>query len=434
MTEAAASLAADVRGAIRAGLVVIGATVGAFAAWSVLAPLSAAVIAPGFVKSDSNRKSVQHLEGGIVRGIRVRDGDRVAAGQVLLELGSTQITATAAVYGGQLDARQVRAVRLRAERDNVAVLTMPPPLASRAGEPELRALVESEQRAFDSGRALLATQQRLLAAQVAQVDEQILALDSQIAAETRAARLMEEELVANRGLLAKGYVSRPQLLTLERQLENYRAAISEHTAEGHAARQRRHDLELRRQNAVAERRQRAALELANVEAEIDDLLDRAVAARDAVSRLEVRAPLTGTVVDLRVFTVGGVVTPGQPLMDIVPADDDLVIEAMADVRDADDLREGLPVEVRFSGLPSQTVVPLGGTLDYVAADRVADPRSGVPHFVIRARIARGELAKLPVPVKAGMPVEVYVQLGERSALDYLLSPLTQGLRRALREP
>jgi HlyD family secretion protein len=139
-------------------------------------------------------------------------------------------------------------------------------------------------------------------------------------------------------------------------------------------------------------------------------------------------------VDLKVFTVGGVVAPGQPVMDILPAEDALVVEAMADVRYSDDLREGLPVDVHFSGLPARDVEPLAGTLDYVSADRVEDPRSGTPHFVIRARIARGELAKLPVPVKAGMPVDLYVQLGERTALDYLLGPLTHGLRRALREP
>ena len=433
MTDAIA-LPADVRGPIRAGLLVIGATVGAFILWSVVAPLSAAVIAQGFVKSDTNRKSVQHLEGGIVQRINVRDGDRVEQGQVLLELGSTQITANAVVYGGQLDARQVKAVRLRAERDNVASLDLPEPIRSRAGEPAMRAILESERRAFDSGRTLLQTENRLLTAQIAEVDKQIVALDNQVAAQTRAASLMSEELETNRGLLAAGFISRPQLLGLERQLEMHRVAISEQTAAIHAARQRRQDLDLRLQNSLAERRQRAALELANVEAEIDDLLGRGVAARDAVSRLEVRAPIAGTVVNLKVFTLGGVISSGQPLMDILPAEDDLVIEAMADVRDADDLREGQNVEVRFSGLPSRDVAPLGGTLDYVSADRVEDPRIGLPHFVIRVRIARDELGKLPVPAKAGMPVEVYVQLGERSPMDYLLSPLTHSLRQALREP
>jgi len=433
MTDAIA-LPADVRGPIRAGLLVIGATVGAFILWSVVAPLSAAVIAQGFVKSDTNRKSVQHLEGGIVQRINVRDGDRVEQGQVLLELGSTQITANAVVYGGQLDARQVKAVRLRAERDNVASLDLPEPIRRRAGEPAMRAILESERRAFDSGRTLLQTENRLLTAQIAEVDKQIVALDNQVAAQTRAASLMSEELETNRGLLAAGFISRPQLLGLERQLEMHRVAISEQTAAMHAASQRRQDLDLRLQNSLAERRQRAALELANVEAEIDDLLGRGVAARDAVSRLEVRAPIAGTVVNLKVFTLGGVISSGQPLMDILPAEDDLVIEAMADVRDADDLREGQNVEVRFSGLPSRDVAPLGGTLDYVSADRVEDPRSGLPHFVIRVRIARDELGKLPVPAKAGMPVEVYVQLGERSPMDYLLSPLTHSLRQALREP
>ena len=431
---ATTALPADVRSPIRAGLIVIGATLGTFILWTFLAPLSAAVIAQGFVKSDTNRKSVQHLEGGIVQRISVRDGDRVTQGQVLLELGSTQITANAVVYGGQLDARLVRAVRLRAERDNVASLDLPEPIRSRTREPGIRAILESEQRAFDSGRALLQTQQRLLLAQIAEVDEQIVALDSQVASQTRAASLMAEEFETNRRLLAEGFISRPQLLGLERQLEMYRAASSEQKAASHAARQRRQDLDLRRQNSVAERRQRAALELANVEAEIDDLLGRDVAARDAVSRLEVRAPIAGTVVNLKVFTVGGVIASGQPLMDILPAEDDLIIEAMADVRNADDLREGLPVEVRLIGLPAREVAPLGGTLDYVSADRVEDPRSGLPHFVIRVRIARDELGKLPVPVKAGVPVEVYVQLGERSPMDYLLSPLTHSLRRAMREP
>lgn len=434
MTERTTTPAVDIRSPIRAGLAVIAATVLAFALWATLAPLSAAVIASGYVKSDSNRKSVQHLEGGIVRRILVRDGALVQEGQILLELASTEITATATVYGGQLDARETRAARLRAERDDAPEIDLPESLAARALEPEVRALVDSEQRVFDSGRAMLENQQRLLAAQIEQIDAQIAALDRQIEAEHRASRLMEEELEANRNLHAKGYVNRPQLLSLERELENYRAAISEHTAEAHAARQRRFELDLRRQNATAERRQRAAVELAGVEAEIDDLLGRTLAAQEAVSRLQVRAPIGGTVVDLKVFTVGGVVAPGQPVMEILPAEDALVVEAMADVRYADDLRQGLPVDVHFSGLPARDIEPLAGVLDYVSADRVEDPRSGEPHFVIRAHIARDELGKLPVPVKAGMPVEVYVQLGERSALDYLLSPLTHNLRRALREP
>lgn len=434
MTELTATDHAELRWPIRGGLAVIIVTLLSFALWAMLAPLSAAVIAPGFVKSDSNRKSVQHLEGGIVRRILVRDGDRVEAGQVLLELASTEITAAATVYGGQLEAREARAARLRAERDDAASIEIPAALSARADDPEVRSLLDSERRAFDSGRALLDNQRRLLAAQIDQIDSQIRALERQIEAEQRASRLMEEELEANRNLVQKGYVNKPQLLALERGLENYRAAISEHTAEAHAAQQRRFELELRRQNATAERRQRAAVELAGVEAEIDDLLGRTLAAQEVVSRLQIRAPIAGTVVDLKVFTIGGVVAPGQPVMDILPAEDALVVEAMADVRYADDLREGLPVDVHFSGLPARDIEPLAGTLDYVSADRVEDNRSGEPHFVIRANIARGELAKLPVPVKAGMPVDVYVQLGERTALDYLFGPLTHGLRRALREP
>jgi HlyD family type I secretion membrane fusion protein len=432
MTEAVS--VPDIRWPIRGGLAVIAATIAALSLWAALAPLSAAVIASGHVKSDSNRKSVQHLEGGIVRRILVRDGDQVDDGQVLIELASTEITATATVYGGQLDAREARAARLRAERDDASEIELPAVLAARAAEPEVNAFVDSEQRVFDSGRTLLENQQRLLAAQIEQIDAQIAALDRQIEAEHRASRLMQEELDANRSLHDKGFVNRPHLLSLERELENYRAAISEHTAESHAARQRRFELDLRRQNAAAERRQRAAVELAGVEAEIDDLLGRTLAAQEAVSRLLVRAPIGGTVVDLKVFTVGGVVAPGQPVMDILPTEDALVVEAMADVRYADDLREGLPVHVHFSGLPARDIVPLAGVLDYVSADRVEDSRTGEPHFVIRAHIARDELGKLPVSVKAGMPVEVFVQLGERSALDYLLSPLTHNLRRALREP
>ncbi|MFM1871819.1 MAG: hypothetical protein RL398_1241, partial [Planctomycetota bacterium] len=155
----------DARWPIRAGLLVIALTLGAFALWASLAPLSAAVIASGYVKSDSNRKSVQHLEGGIVRRILVRDGDRVEPEQVLLELASTEITATATVYGGQLDAREARSARLRAERDDAEDIEIPAALAARAEEPEVRALLDSERRAFDSGRAMLDNQQRLLAAQ-----------------------------------------------------------------------------------------------------------------------------------------------------------------------------------------------------------------------------------------------------------------------------
>ncbi len=424
----------DTQHCINWGLGIIVVSLVSFVLWTALSPLSAAVIAVGYVKSDSNRKSVQHLEGGIVRRILVRDGDVVKEGQVLVELASTEITATASVYGSQLDARQARAARLRAERDDIAHISFPDSLSKREHMPEVKALLDSERRAFDSGKLLLTNLNSLLTEQMGQIDEQVAALQKQIEAKQRAADYMQEELVANRNLHEKGFISRPQLLSLERDLENYRASISEFTAESHAASQRRIDLNLRLQNAIAERRQRAALELSTVEAEIDDLIGRTIASSDAVSRLQIRAPISGTVVDLKLFTIGGVVAPGQPVMDILPAEDALVVEAMADVRYGDDLQDGLPVDVHFSGLPARDAEPISGKVTYVSADRVVDPRSGEPHFVLRASIEKSELDKLAVPVKPGMPVEVFVQLGARSALDYMLSPLTHSLRRAMREP
>jgi HlyD family type I secretion membrane fusion protein len=422
----------DARPLIRAGLLAIGLGAAAFGAWAAFAPLSGAIIAPGYVKVDLNRKVVQHQEGGTVSAIQVRDGDRVKQGQELIVLDDVRIDAQLDLLRTQLDAERAKAARLEAERAYAGKPTFPRELILKNKDPKVEEQLARELTLFRARRDALETQIAVLRRQIEETRGEAEALNAQLAAEERALKLQKEELAANQQLLEQGYVQKTRVLTLHRAVAEYEARHGEHRAQLSQARQRAQELELRilsMRNAYA---QSAADELKEASSRIFDLEERIRPSRDAARRQKITAPIDGEVVGLRVFSVGAVVGPREGLMEIVPKEKRLIIEARIRPEDINYVRSGSAADVRLTAYKQRTTPLVEGTVTYVSGDRLVEAQTGVPYYVVHVDVPPEGLGELRL--QAGMPAEVFVRTDERTTFDYLFAPVTSYLRRAMREP
>src|SRR5437868_4086774 len=311
----------------RAGFLIVAAGIVRLGGWAVLAALSGAVIAPGFVKVDLNRKVVQHQEGGLVSAIRVRDGERVKAGQELIVLDDVRVDAQLDLLRTQYDAERAKAARLEAERAFAERLVFPRDIADRQSDPRINELIMRESGLFRARRDTVESQIAMLRKQIRESTAEAQALSAQLEAEERALKLQKEELAANERLLEQGYVQKTRILTLERAVAEYEARYGEHRAAASQARQRATELELRILAIRNDYAQKAADELKDTTARLFDLDERIRPSQDASQRQRILAPIAGEVVGLRVFTPGSVIGPRDVLMEIVPDDKRLIVEA-----------------------------------------------------------------------------------------------------------
>ncbi len=418
-----------------AAVAIVGVFLAGLIGWAAVAPLESAAIAPGVVSIDGYRKTVQHLEGGIVGEILVREGDRVAAGQVLIRLDDTTPRASLELLHGRWLVASALAARLEAERDGRDGIRYPEALTGRRDDPKTRQVLDGQDNIFQARRAALSSQVAILDQRAAEYREEIAGIAGQIRSETERLALVEEELADVRTLYDKGFARKPKLLQLQRRVAEIEGSRNLHQAQIARARQsigaarlRASDLETTRLNQVVE-------ELRKAQAELYDLNERLRAAEDVLARTEIRAPLDGTVVDLRVHSAGGVIASGAPLLDIVPREGRLVVEARIDPRDIDVVREGLDAQVRFTAFNQRHRAPAAARLTSISADLLTDEASGQSYYLARVELvvedasAAAELAAL----HPGMQAEVMIVTGARSALDYLLEPLMLSLNRAFRE-
>ena len=412
---------------IRSGLLVIVVGALAMGLWGFWAPLSGAIIAPGFVKVDLNRKVVQHQEGGIVRAVRVRDGDRVTEGQELVVLDDVRIDAQLDLLRTQLDAERAKSARLEAERALAARPVFPKNLLKDEFRTREEALFRARRQALDS-------QIEVLRRQIRETVEEAGALAEQIAAEERALKLQKDELAANEQLLSQGYVQKTRLLTLQRAVAEYEARHSERRAELSKSRQRASELEFR---ILAMRNtyvQTATDELKEASSRMFDLEERIRPSRDASQRQRITAPIAGEVVGLRIFNAGSVIGPREVLMEIVPQEKRLIVEARIRPEDVNYVRQGTEADIRLTAYQSRTTPLVAGAVMYVSGDRLVDQQSGQPYYIVHIDVPEKSLAASSQKLQAGMPAEVFIRTDNRSALDYLLAPVTSYLRRAMREP
>ena len=432
--------ALDVEGAerpwplIRAGLIGTVLLILAIGVWVAIAPLSSAVIGPGFVKVDMNRKTVQHQEGGIVGEILVRDGSKVRAGQTLVVLKDVRVDAGSEAARTQLDAELAKAARLAAEETGAGDIAFPAELTARASDPRVAELLQHERSVFRVRREALANQIALIRNQVKEARDEIKARAAQTKADDEAIRHQREELAQNRQLAEKGFVSKTRLLVLQREAAQFESRRAEGAADLAFAQQKVSDLELRAETLRSTYNQQASNELRQATAAIFELRQRLRPAQDAEERQRITAPIAGEVVDLRVTTVGASVAPREPILDIVPEDPDLLVEARVRPEDANFVRPGAHADVRLTAFRQRITPTVDGRVTYISADRLVDKASNAPYYMVHVRVSPEALRKAGnLKLQAGMPAEVFIQTTSRSALQYLLDPFLGFLQRSMRE-
>ena len=415
------------------GVVVIALFFGAFGAWAVFAPLESAAIAPGVLGVSGKRKTVEHLEGGIVADILVQEGDTVTAGQVLVELDDTRSRATFALLQGQHRSAAALKARLEAERDGLPRVLYPEWLRQAVMEDGADDFLSTQDRIFEARARSLGTRTAIYDQRIAQLREEATGLKAETEAQDRHIGLLEEEIGGISGLVEKGLEGKQRLLALERRRAEVEGRRAQNRARIARVEQRVGETHLTIAELGNARLNEVVAELREVEARLSDLRERMEAAGNVLLRTRVTAPVAGTVVDLRVFTRGGVIGEGEPLMDIVPAGGKLVIEAQVDPTDIDSVYPDLPAQVRLTAFSQITTPMLSGTVLQVSADRLTDERTGTPYYEARVALDAGQPELRELKLQPGMPAEVMIITGKRTALDYLLKPIVTSFGRALRE-
>ena len=405
-----------------------------FAVWAIFAPISGSVVAPGLVKVESNRQTVSHRDGGIVAQILVREGQMVDKGQTLIVLEDVRVETTVDLLQAQLLAEQLRKSRLEAEADLRAAWA-PPALAGAGPVSErTREALARERSAFDARRRTLDGQLAAARQQIADIAAEIKAHQRNAVASAEALKLLREEIASNEKLLEENFVNRTRVLALRRGLADYESRIETNEADLSQARQRKAELEGKIESLRLAHAQQATEELREVTNRVVDLEERLRAGQDAAGRQLIAAPVAGRLVDLRVNTIGSAVGAREPIVDIVPADRPLVVETRVGAESITEIRTGQQAEVRLLGTRQRETPLLDGKVVRVSADALVEPRSGMPYFTVQVEVhppPEGFLHGLVLI--AGQSTEVYIKTSERTALEFLIEPLTAGLRRSFRE-
>jgi HlyD family type I secretion membrane fusion protein len=431
-SEADFNAAHDLRRYKRHAYIPLAVTAGLLILWTTWAPLSGAVIAPGKLKAELNRKTVQHQEGGIVREILVRDGERVRKGQPLVVIGDVRSDAELSLLQDQLAAERVRHARASAEAAFAPAFVAP---AESASSHLADGYLKRETALFNARRRTLNEQISALEGQIRDARQQAAALNKQIEATEVSAKLAGEELQLNEKVVREGFVPRARLLQLQRDEADYRGRLSESQSELALARQRAGDLQARIAQARNQYQQQATDEAREAAASIREIEERVRPSQDEAERRYVRAPVDGKVMSLRVASVGEAIGPRDPILDIVPTDEKLVVEAHIRPQDINHVREQSAAEVRLSSFDARTTPLLPGKVTFVSADRVTVPESGQSWFVATVEVDGAALVNHPeIELQAGMPAELFVTTPERTLFQYLAKPLNAFASRAMREP
>lgn len=422
---------------IRLGILTVAAVFGGLLLWSIFAPINSAVIAPGRISVESNRKAIQHLEGGVISDILVREGEEVKAGAVLIRLDQTVPKANAALLTEQLAERIARQARLLAERDGFPEI----PDDSRAfalapADLDYSAQLEGQRRLLAAREATKATQIALLEERIVQAKTRIGGSETQIRSLKAQGKLIADELDGVKRLHAEGFAPLTRVRELEREKEaigGREGALVASVAELESVIS---EAKLEIERLKQKSREDAIKEAEEVEVEIAGLIERRVAALDALARTEIRAPEAGVVLGLAVHTKGGVIAPGAPVMEIVPKGDGLLVAAQIAPRDVDKVQAGQEAVLRFTAFNARTTPETTGVVRQVSADNFIDKATGQPYFLVFIDLpAEAELTRVlkNQALVPGMPVESFIKTGARPAISYLLKPLTDALSRSMRE-
>lgn len=423
------------RGGIVMGLLALALLIGGFGVWSTVARISGAVVAAGQVEVEQRRQVVQHPDGGVVAEILVHDGETVTAGQPLIQLDGALLQTERAIVEGQYFEILARRGRLEAERADRKSITFPDELVTTsANRPELKALMAGQQSLFTARLDTLSQSLGQLAKQSEQVRSQIGGIQAQTRALQQQRDFIAQELRDQRTLLEKGLAQAPRVLALEREGARLDGLLGEVTASQAQAETQMAEIDLSRLEKSATYREQAETELRDLGYRELELAERRRSLVEQIARLDIRAPVAGVVQELQVTTPRSVLRAADPILYIIPQDRPLVVAARVATINVDEVHPGQEVVLRFSSFSSRTTPEIDGVLTRVSADILVDQATNIPYYRAEVTIPPEQIAKLKdLQLIPGMPVEVYIQTGERSPMAYLLKPLSDYFTRAFRE-
>lgn len=408
--------------------------VGGIGGWAAATQMAGAVVATGRFVVDTHVKKVQHPTGGVVGQILVREGQRVVAGDIVMRLDATQTRANLAIVTKRLDEFAVRRARLEAERDEATAISFPAGLRARANVPEIANLVAGERSLFELRREARLGQKAQLRERVLQYEKEVRGLEAQEEAKVRSIALIERELKGVRELWEKGLIPIQRMMALEREGTNLdgergRLVAAQAQAGGKISETRLQIIQIDQ-----DLRSEVAGSLRDIEGQTAEYVERKVTAEDQLKRIDLLAPQTGLVHELAVHTVGGVISPADAIMLIVPDSEKLALEAQIAPQDIDQIQTGQRAVLRLSAFNQRTTPELNGEVGRIAADLTTDQKSGLSYYVVRINVPPQELVRLGgLALVPGMPAEAFVQTGERSVMSYLVKPLQDQINRAFRE-
>lgn len=402
--------------------------------WAYTAELEGAVVASGLVIVENSAKKVQHPTGGVVSQIFVHEGAKVSAGDILVRLEGTTAKSNLSIVLSTLAQQHLRRARLIAEQSSSGNFDVPVRLASLVSPENQLAMVESERSLFNSRSSAIKGMRSQLGSRMEQLSQEAEGLEAQIAAINERLAILQEDATKAEALFKKGLIVQQRLLAAQNDLAELKGEWGAQVAALAQTRGKRLEVNLQILQLDEDRRSEVSKELTEVEAKIAEYEDRRIAAEDQLRKLEIVAPVDGRIGQLSIHTVGGVIEPGEILMMVVPDAEALVVEARISTKDIDQVYLGQLVSMRFAAFNQQTTPEVSGAVSNVAPDQVTDQYSGASYYPLRVRPNEGELAELGnLMLHPGMPVEVFLKTTQRTALSYLMKPITDQLRHALRE-
>ena len=416
------------------GLVIVAILAGGVGGWAGTMKLSGALIAPGSVVVDSNVKKVQHPTGGIVGDLRVRDGDRVKSGDVVVRLDDTVTRANLAIVTKGINELTARKARLESERDGAENVVFPSDLLARAADRDVAAVIDSERKLFELRRSARLGQKEQLRQRIEQFKEEVRGYRAQQQAKTREIELIEREMVGVRDLWKQKLIPITRLTELERQAARLEGESAQLIAQSAQVGGKIAETELQIIQIDRDLSSEVAKETREIDGKLGEFVERKVTAEDQLKRIEIRSPQDGTVFQSTVHTVGGVITAGDPIMLIVPEADNLIVEAKVNPQDIDQVKIGQVALLRLSAFNQQATPEIYGSVTRISADATSDQRTGLSYYTIRIAMPPTEVAKIgDVTVIPGMPVEAFVQTGERTMISYFMKPLSDQMMRVFRQ-
>jgi len=416
---------------IMLGILITAALFLFFGLWAGFAKIESAAIAPGYVKPNSNKKTIQHLEGGIIEKILVAEGEKVKAGQPLIKLDQTSTKANLALFKKEMAYLQIKKIRLETERDGLEkpIFNIKSDYKTVSDE-----IIEGEKKLFAIRKKSLEDKIKALNKKTIQLQKQIIGFKVQKNAASEQIELIEDEMWSVEKLFKKKMISKSRLIALKKEAAESKGDEGEYIANIAKAEQGINEIKLEIINLKNERENEITDQLQDAGKKIADLREKIIAAADALNRTTVIAPQDGIITGLNFHTKGGVIPPGADITDIVPQDDELIIEAKIDPKDIDVVYAGLKARVRLLAYKTKKVPILSGTVQNVSADRFTDKLTGAAYFLAKIKVNQKELLQLKdVKLYPGMPGECYVILGSRTFLQYFLSPITDTMRKSLKE-